>query len=48
MKTALDKQGQALHAEIDIIIQEKKKDFQEMDVLLLGAIKKREDALNLQ
>ena len=47
LKTALDKQGEALHTEIDIIIQGMKSDIDDMDAQHIAAIDQQEDAINL-
>nr|XP_022318604.1 tripartite motif-containing protein 3-like isoform X1 [Crassostrea virginica] len=44
--TALDKQGEALHTEIDTIIQRMKSEIDDMDELNIAAINKREDGIN--
>ena len=46
MKTALDKQGEALHTEIDTIIQGMKSDIDDMDAQHIAAIDRQEDAIN--
>nr|XP_022307855.1 uncharacterized protein LOC111113855 [Crassostrea virginica] len=46
LKTALDKQGEALHTEIDTIIQEMKSDIDDMDAKHIAAIDQQEDAIN--
>nr|XP_022316857.1 uncharacterized protein LOC111120436 [Crassostrea virginica] len=44
--TALDKQGEALHTEIDTIIQGMKSEIDDMDAQLIAAIDRQEDAIN--
>ena len=46
LKAALDKQGEALHKEIDTIIQEMKSEIDEMDIQHIAAIDRQEDAIN--
>nr|XP_022300799.1 uncharacterized protein LOC111109004 [Crassostrea virginica] len=45
LKTALDKQGETLHTEIDSIIQGMKSDIDDMDAQHKAAIDKQEDAI---
>nr|XP_022300782.1 uncharacterized protein LOC111108985 [Crassostrea virginica] len=46
MKTALGKQGEALHTEIDTIIQGMKSDIDDMDAQHIATIDRQEDAIN--
>ena len=46
LKTALDKQGEALHTEIDTIIQGMKSEIDDMDAQHIAAIDRQEDAIN--
>nr|XP_022297322.1 uncharacterized protein LOC111106792 [Crassostrea virginica] len=46
LTTALDKQGEALHTEIDTIIQGMKSDIDDMDAQHMAAIDQQEDAIN--
>ena len=46
LKTALDKQGEALHTEIDTIIQGMKSEIDDMDAQHKAAIDQQEDAIN--
>ncbi|XP_078342041.1 uncharacterized protein LOC111107657 [Crassostrea virginica] len=46
LTTALDKQGEALHTEIDTIIQGMKSDIDDMDARHIAAINQQEDAIN--
>ncbi|XP_078331531.1 uncharacterized protein LOC144625202 [Crassostrea virginica] len=46
LTTALDKQGEALHTEIDTIIQGMKSDIDEMDAQHIAAIDRQEVAIN--
>ena len=46
LTTALDKQREALHTEIDTIIQEMKSDIDDMAALHIAAIDQQEDAIN--
>ncbi|XP_022293786.2 uncharacterized protein LOC111104232 [Crassostrea virginica] len=46
LTTALDKQGEALHTEIDTIIQGMKSDIADMDAQHKAAIDQQEDAIN--
>nr|XP_022333195.1 uncharacterized protein LOC111130415 [Crassostrea virginica] len=46
LTTALDKQGEALHTEIDTIIQGMKSDIDDMDAQHIAAIDQQEDAIN--
>ena len=46
LKAALDKQGEALHKEIDTIIQEMKSEIDVMDIQHIAAIDRQEDAIN--
>ena len=46
LKTALDKQGEALHTEIDTNIQGMKSEMDEMDAQLIAAIDQQEVAIN--
>ena len=46
MTTALDKQGEDLHIEIDTIIQEMKSENDEMDAQHNAALDQQEDAIN--
>ena len=46
IKTALDKQGEVLHTEIDPIIQGMKLDIDNMDAQHIAAIDQQEDAIN--
>nr|XP_022308269.1 uncharacterized protein LOC111114272 [Crassostrea virginica] len=46
LTTALDKQGEALHTEIDIIIQGMKSEIGDMDAQHIAAIDQQEDAIN--
>ncbi|XP_078341477.1 uncharacterized protein LOC144627700 [Crassostrea virginica] len=46
LKTALDKQGEALHAEINTIIQDMKSEIDDMDVQFVSAIDELKDAIN--
>nr|XP_022299113.1 E3 ubiquitin-protein ligase TRIM71-like [Crassostrea virginica]XP_022299114.1 E3 ubiquitin-protein ligase TRIM71-like [Crassostrea virginica] len=46
LTTALDKQGEALHTEIDTIIQGMKSDIDDMDAQHIAAIDEQEDAIN--
>ncbi|XP_078340274.1 uncharacterized protein LOC144627345 [Crassostrea virginica] len=46
LTTALDKQGEALHTEIDIIIQGMKSEIDDMDAQHIAAIDRQEDAIN--
>ena len=46
LKTALDKQGKALHTEIDTIIQGMKSEIGDMDAQNIAAIGRQEDAIN--
>ena len=46
LRTALNKQRQAMHTEIDTIVQRMTKEIDDMDAQHMGAIEKQEDALN--
>ena len=46
LTTALDKQGEALHAEIDTIIQGIKSEIDDMEAQYIAAIDRQEDAIN--
>nr|XP_022324070.1 uncharacterized protein LOC111124986 [Crassostrea virginica] len=46
LTTALDKQGEALHTEIDTIIQEMKSEIDDMDAQHIAAIDRQEDTIN--
>ena len=46
LTTALDKQGEALHTEIDTIIQGKKSEIDDMDAQHIAAIDQQEKAIN--
>ncbi|XP_078331641.1 uncharacterized protein LOC144625270 [Crassostrea virginica] len=46
LTTALDKQGEALHREIDTIIQRMKSEIEDMDAQHIIAIDQQEDAIN--
>ncbi|XP_078330988.1 uncharacterized protein LOC144624841 [Crassostrea virginica] len=46
LTTALDKQGEALHTEIDTIIQGMKSEIDDMDAQHIAAIDRQEDAIN--
>ena len=46
LKTALDKQGEALHTEIDSIIQGMKSEIDDMDAKHIAAIDEQEEAIN--
>nr|XP_022296732.1 E3 ubiquitin-protein ligase TRIM36-like [Crassostrea virginica] len=46
LTTALDKQGEALHTEIDTIIQGMKSEIDDMDAQHIAAIDQQEDAIN--
>ncbi|XP_078331135.1 uncharacterized protein LOC144624964 [Crassostrea virginica] len=46
LKTALDKQGEALHIEINTIIQRMKSEIDDMDAKHIAAIDRQEDAIN--
>ena len=46
LTTALDKQGEAIHTEIDTIIKEMKSDIYDMNVQHIAAIDRQEDAIN--
>nr|XP_022297221.1 uncharacterized protein LOC111106719 [Crassostrea virginica] len=46
LTTALDKQGEALHTEIDTIIQRMKSEIDDMDAQHIAAIDQQEDAIN--
>ncbi|XP_078331230.1 uncharacterized protein LOC144625055 [Crassostrea virginica] len=46
LTTALDKQGEALHTEIDNIIQRMKSEIDDMDAQHIAAIDQQEDAIN--
>ncbi|XP_078331651.1 uncharacterized protein LOC111101564 [Crassostrea virginica] len=46
LTTALDKQGEALHTEIDTIIQGMKSEIDDMDAQYIVAIDQQEDAIN--
>ena len=46
LKTALDKQGEALHTEIDNIIQGMKSEINEIDAQHIAAIDRQEDAID--
>nr|XP_022321169.1 E3 ubiquitin-protein ligase TRIM71-like [Crassostrea virginica] len=46
LTTALEKQGEALHTEIDTIIQEMKSQIDDMDARHIAAIDQQEDAIN--
>nr|XP_022293659.1 E3 ubiquitin-protein ligase TRIM71-like [Crassostrea virginica] len=46
LTTALDKQGEALHTEIDTIIQGMKSEIDDMDAQHIAAIDQHEDAIN--
>ena len=46
LKTALDKQGKALHTEIDTIIQGMKSKIDDMDTKRIAAMDKQEVAIN--
>ncbi|XP_078331572.1 uncharacterized protein LOC144625232 [Crassostrea virginica] len=46
LTTALDKQGEALHTEIDTIIQGMKSNIDDMDAQHIAAIDQQEDAIN--
>nr|XP_022293523.1 uncharacterized protein LOC111104079 [Crassostrea virginica] len=46
LTTALDKQGEALHTEIDTIIQGMKSEIDDMDAQHISAIDQQEDAIN--
>ena len=46
LTTALDKQGEALHTEIDTIIQGMKSEINDMDAQHITAIDQQEDAIN--
>ena len=48
LKTALDKQGEALHAEIVTIIQRMKSKIDDMDAQHIAAIDQQNDAINRQ
>ncbi|XP_078331294.1 uncharacterized protein LOC144625097 [Crassostrea virginica] len=47
LTTALDKEGEALHTEIDTIIQGMKSQIDDMDAQHIAAIDQQEDAINL-
>ncbi|XP_078331627.1 uncharacterized protein LOC111135056 [Crassostrea virginica] len=46
LTTALDKQGEALHTEIDTIIQGMKSEIDDMDAQHIAALDQQEDAIN--
>ena len=46
LTTALDKQGEGLHTEIDTIIQGMKSEIDDMDAQHIAAIYRQEDAIN--
>ncbi|XP_078309649.1 uncharacterized protein LOC111108993 [Crassostrea virginica] len=46
LATALNKQGEALHTEIDTVIKEMKSEIDDMDAQHLAAIDEQEDAIN--
>ncbi|XP_078331502.1 uncharacterized protein LOC144625190 [Crassostrea virginica] len=46
LRTALDNQGEALHTEIDTIIQGMKSEIDDMDAQHIAAIDQQEDAIN--
>ena len=46
LTTALDKQGEALHTEIDTIIRRMKSKIEDMDAQHIAAIDQQEDAIN--
>ncbi|XP_078310304.1 uncharacterized protein LOC111137156 [Crassostrea virginica] len=46
LKTALNEQGEALHTEIDIVLQRMKSEIDDMDAHHIAAIDRQEDAIN--